>query len=161
MEITNQNKPYLFGMILLSFILIGAVFLFINLITDTVQSDLENNNAQIKEEIEKEINEENKENVEETQTFQKCLADAGFSGVIFLHSTSCGHCRNMLPTVQELVAEGYKIQITNANENSNYVKISNCMKIQNSVPQLICVKDGKANVGAVNKDKIVEFYNSC
>jgi len=67
-----------------------------------------------------------------------------------------------MPIVEELIAEGYDIQIVNAQENSNFAKISNCITgMKGSVPQFICNKNGVATIGAMSKEKLIEVYNSC
>lgn len=160
MQITEQNKPYLIGMILISLLIVGAVFVLINMVGESVNSDLENINKEIKEEIENEMEEESELETEKITT-QQCLTELGFSKFIFLHSPSCGYCRAMMPIVESLVREGYDIQIVNAVEDSNFAKISNCMTLKNSVPQFICNKNGKADVGSMSKEELIEVYNSC
>jgi thiol-disulfide isomerase/thioredoxin len=161
MQITEQNKPYLIGMVFIAILLIGTVYVFISTITDTINSDLNEIEENKKEIVEDKENNET-EVVEEKTTVQECLADLGYNEFIFLHSPSCGHCRTMMPIVESLISEGYDIQIVNAIENSNFAKISNCISgMKGSVPQFICNKNGIPKIGSMTKEKLIEVYNSC
>lgn len=148
-------------MVFIAILLIGTVYVFISTITDTINSDLNEIEENKKEIVEDKENNET-EVVEEKTTVQECLADLGYNEFIFLHSPSCGHCRTMMPIVEELIAQGYDIQIVNAIENSNFAKISNCISgMKGSVPQFICNKNGIPKIGSMTKEKLIEVYNSC
>lgn len=159
MQITEQNKPYLIGMILISLIIIGAVYVLITMVGESINENLENVNEEIKSEIENELETESES---ELKTVQQCLSELGYKKFIFLHSPSCGYCRTMMPIVEELIVEGYDIEIVNAIEDSNFAKISNCITgIKGSVPQFICNKNGNAKVSSMSKEELIEIYNSC
>ena len=159
MQITEQNKPYLLGIVIIAILIIGSVYVLISMVGDSVNKNIDDSE---KEEIEINETEDEFQEINETKTVQQCLIDLEFNKFIFLHSPSCGFCRSMMPIVEELIAEGYDIQIVNAQENSNFAKISNCITdMKGSVPQFICNKNGVATIGAMSKEKLIEVYNSC
>jgi len=160
MQITEQNKPYLIGIVIIAILIVGSVYVLISMVGNTVNKEIEQSE---KEKIEiNETEEDTYQEINETKTVQECLVDLEFNKFIFLHSPSCGFCRSMMPIVEELIAEGYNIQIVNAQENSNFAKISNCITgMKGSVPQFICNKNGVATIGAMSKEKLIEVYNSC
>ena len=160
MQITEQNKPYLIGIVIIAILIVGSVYVLISMVGNTVNKEIEQSE---KEKIEiNETEEDTYQEINETKTVQECLVDLEFNKFIFLHSPSCGFCRSMMPIVEELIAEGYDIQIVNAQENSNFAKISNCITgMKGSVPQFICNKNGVATIGAMSKEKLIEVYNSC
>lgn len=161
MQITEQNKPYLIGIVIIAILLIGSVYVLMTMVGDSINKNLEKTENEQKEIVNETIEEEFQE-LNETKTTQQCLADLNYTKFIFLHSPSCGFCRNMMPIVEELIAQGYDIQIVNAQENSNFAKISNCITdMKGSVPQFICNKNGISTIGAMSKEKLIEVYNSC
>lgn len=142
-------------------LLVGSVYMLVSVLGDTVNKNIEEAENEKKEIIGNETEDEFQE-LNETKTVQQCLVDVGFDKFIFLHSPNCGFCRNMMPIVEELIAEGYDIQIVNAQENSNFAKVSNCISgMKGSVPQFICNKNGIPTIGAMSKEKLIEVYNSC
>jgi len=161
MQITEQNKPYLIGIIIIILLIVGSVYMLVSVLGDSVNKNIENSEKDKIENI-NETEENQFQEINETKTVQQCLADLEFNKFIFLHSPSCGYCRTMMPIVEELIAQGYDIQIVNAQENSNFAKISNCITgMKGSVPQFICNKNGIPTIGAMSKEKLIEVYNSC
>jgi thiol-disulfide isomerase/thioredoxin len=161
MKITNENKPYLIGMVIIAILLVGSLYVLISMMGESVNSNLDEVKSEIEKEKEMNLDDEKETEIKE-KTIQECLADFGFNELIYLHSPSCPACRTMTPTVQELVNEGYDIYIADAHQDSNYAKISNCIKdMKGSVPQLICNKNGVAITSTKNKEKIIEIYNEC
>ena len=153
MQITEQNKPYLIGIIIIALLIIGSVYLLITMIGQPVDNIPEDNQLN---ETEQQLNE-----TEVQKTAEECLAELGYTEFVFLHSPYCGYCKTMMPIVEGLIAEGYKIQIVNSQENSSFAKISNCITLKNSVPQFICNKNGVATVGAMSKEDLITVYNKC
>jgi thiol-disulfide isomerase/thioredoxin len=160
MKITNENKPYLIGMVIIVFLIIGSLFLLVSMIGSTFEVP----ESEFDQDINTEYSLEDKNESEkiEQETVEECLADFGYTEMIYLYSPSCPACKIMTPTVQELINEGYEIYIADAYQDSNYAKISNCVKdIKGSIPQVICNKNGNAIVGTKNKEKLIEIYNEC
>jgi len=163
MKITDENKPYLVGMVIIAILIMGSVFVLIGMMGETLTRDineLPNNNIDEEREKEEKYLEEEKEEVE-LKTVEECLADLGYHKLIYLYTTTCPACRTMTPVVQELINEGYDIYMADANKDSNYAKISNCVSLRNAVPQYVCNKDGKATASVVSKEKLIEIYNGC
>lgn len=165
MQITEQNKPYLIGIVIIAILLVGSVYVLISMVGDSVNKNLEETEKEILADKNNTLQNENETEFQEEseiKTVQQCLAELGFDKFIFLHSPSCGYCKSMMPVVEGLIAEGYDIQIVNAQENSNFAKISNCITgMKGSVPQFICNKNGIPTIGAMSKEKLIEVYNSC
>ncbi len=93
-------------------------------------------------------------------TVQDCLDQYGFDGYIFLYSTSCPHCQNMLPIVDELIAEGY-----NFDKTTDSTDLRKCLSdLSGYVPEFICNTGNKeANHlgGGLTKEDLIELYNTC
>lgn len=156
MEITDEKKPYLIGMVIIVLLIIGSIYLLVSMIGTSFEVP----ETDFDQERYLEESENRNEEVQE-KTVEECLADFGFDKLIYLHSPSCPACRRMTPVVQELVSEGYDIFIADAHQDSNYAKISNCISLQNSIPQVICNKNGIANVGGKSKEELIEIYGKC
>ena len=95
---------------------------------------------------------------------QECLNQIGFDGYIFLYSTSCPHCQNMLPIVDELIAEGYNFEkVTSSTPGSE--KLSQCISdLSGYVPEFICNtgnKEASHLGGGLTKEELIEMYNAC
>jgi thiol-disulfide isomerase/thioredoxin len=165
MKITDENKPYLIGMVIIAILIAGSIFVLIGMVGETLAKDIDNMpNNNIDEEKEngneKPFEKEGEEEVE-LKTVEECLADLGYNKLIYLYTTTCPACRTMTPIVQELVNEGYDIYMADAHKDSNYAKITNCVSIRNSVPQYICNVDGTSTVSIISKEKLIEMYNNC
>lgn len=93
-------------------------------------------------------------------TVQECLNNEGYEGYIFLYSPSCPHCNNMLPIVDELIAEGYKIDKTMDSSG-----LRKCLSdLSGYVPDFICNTGNKeANHlgGGLTKEDLIELYTLC
>ncbi len=156
MNITNENFPYLIGMIIIVILIIGSTFILISMIGTNSNIPVSYNLNET--DYEKENNELNESNLKSTE---ECLADLGYNKLIYLYTSTCPACRSMTPVVQELIDEGYDIYMADAYKDSNYAKITNCVSIKNSVPQYICNNDGVATTSIVSKEKLIEIYNNC
>lgn len=91
-------------------------------------------------------------------TVQECLENNGIDGYIFLYSTSCPHCVNMIPVIDELISEGYNIHKTTDSRS-----LSGCLKdMSGYVPEFICNVDGSVHLGGgLSKDELIELYTNC
>lgn len=92
---------------------------------------------------------------------KECLASKGYSTFLFLHSPSCPHCRNMQPTINGLVADGYNITSVDVTNSSAMAAITSCVRLQSFVPQFLCNKNGQSEIGEMTRESVIELYNSC
>lgn len=110
-------------------------------------------------------------NVSEVEnTSVDCLTEvtnAESSGaVLFYHTDSCPHCRDMMPLVSELESEGYSFKWLNAVNASNKELVDRCysgiLQVGSGVPQFGCVASGELHLGAFTGiDSVREFAESC
>jgi thiol-disulfide isomerase/thioredoxin len=93
-------------------------------------------------------------------TVQECLDNEGFDGYIFLYSTNCPHCLTMIPIVDELISEGYKIHKT-----TDSSKLRSCLSdLSGYVPEFICNtgnKEASHLGGGLTKEGLIELYELC
>ena len=85
------------------------------------------------------------------------------STVVFVHSNSCPHCRNMVPIIEELEEEGYGFYWAESSDSEARDVINNCFSdlVGGYVPQFICPATGREQTGAMSKDNLKEFADDC
>lgn len=84
------------------------------------------------------------------------------SSIIFVYTDSCTFCQNMKPIVQDL-SKDYSFEMVNAMESESQKLLKSCFEelVTGSIPQVICPKYGTQKTGALNKEELTEFANSC
>lgn len=97
--------------------------------------------------------------------YDKCFSDYGNdpSKIVFIHSNSCPHCRNMMPIIKELEEEGYKFYWAESSDNKAREIVSDCFSdlLSGYVPQFICPKTGKEQTGGMTKSDLKKFADEC
>lgn len=85
------------------------------------------------------------------------------STVIFVHSNSCPHCRNMMPIIEELEKEGYNFYWAEGSDSEARGVIDNCFGdlLSGYVPQFICPATGEERTGEMSKDELRAFADKC
>lgn len=69
----------------------------------------------------------------------------------------CGPCKMMTPILQELIAEGYDIEMVDVDEQTEKAEANNVL----SIPTLDFMEDGKKYrrvLGYQPKEKIIEYF---
>jgi hypothetical protein len=85
------------------------------------------------------------------------------STIVFVHSNSCPHCRNMMPIVRELEGEGYKFYWAEGSDIEARAVIEGCFSdiLSGYVPQFICPSNGKEQTGEMSKEELRSFSEEC
>jgi thioredoxin 1 len=76
--------------------------------------------------------------------------------VVMVYSPSCGPCKTMMPVIQQVQAEGYRIRTVNARSEPTLAKQ---WKVR-AVPTFIYFKDGQEkyrSVGGMSQKELREF----
>lgn len=83
--------------------------------------------------------------------------------VVFVYSNSCPYCNNMKPIINELENEGYKFYWAESSDSESRAIVSDCFSdlLGGYVPQFICPKMGVEKTGAMSKDELKGFADSC
>ncbi|MBW2982364.1 hypothetical protein KY343_05775 [Candidatus Woesearchaeota archaeon] len=86
--------------------------------------------------------------------------DTDFKQIIFAHSLSCPHCRNMMPIIEELEAEGYEFYWAEGGSISGK-SVHDCYSevMTGYVPQFICSSNKETIGGAMPKENLVAWIN--
>ena len=113
-------------------------------------------------------NETTVQTVPENETTADCLEryNTSENTVMFYHTTSCPHCQNMMPLVEELQGQGYKFLWINANDAENRKVADECLsgvlKLGGGVPQFACPATGALQLGEFPSiDAMKEFATNC
>jgi len=83
--------------------------------------------------------------------------------VVFVHSTSCPHCRSMMPIVEKLEKEGYEFYWAEGSDIEARKAISACFSdvLGGYVPQFICAGTKQEQTGAMTENQLKSFADSC
>jgi len=153
-----DNKPLIIiGIVVLSILLIVVAYYFI--------SALLNSFGRAQGQVGENVNTSEENFTDGTQagnlSVKECLALQGYNTFLFLYSPYCPHCERMLPVMDELIANGYKVVKVDVTDSAQVAKITGCAKLQPFVPQYVCPYTGATEVGELPKEQVIELYNQC
>lgn len=134
----------------------------------------ENADIEVYLELEEDIEEEIEENIEELDEDIDLIdeeletsAEGSCKGispdtVIFYHADWCGHCAEMKSAVEELEEEGYNFFWAESS-SAETAEVKDCFSdvLQGAVPQFICLGTKEYELGAIGKEKLKDFADSC
>lgn len=83
--------------------------------------------------------------------------------IVFVHSTYCPHCQNMMPIVKGLEGEGYKFYWAESSDSEAKEIVTGCFSdiLSGYVPQFICPATGKEYTGEMSKAELKMFADEC
>ncbi|MCX8200239.1 MAG: thioredoxin family protein [Candidatus Micrarchaeota archaeon] len=152
---TGSKLPFVVGAVIVLILLAVAVYYFIGMLGNSlssVQYDIGNSSGSQGPGGAGSIS---------NASVKDCLSAKGYTGLIFLHSPTCPHCRNMMPIIESLAAKGYKITKIDVTNSKQVADIMSCVKLQPYVPQFLCSEDGEIEIGEMGEDEVVALYNKC
>tara|TARA_Y100000310_G_scaffold345618_1_gene467377 strand:+ start:15209 stop:15715 length:507 start_codon:yes stop_codon:yes gene_type:complete len=100
-----------------------------------------------------------------SNSYTECLGKHNIPSnpVIFVHSNSCPHCRNMVPVIKKLEEEGYSFYWAESGDSEARQMVSDCFSdlMGGYVPQFICPVNAKEHTGEMPYSELKKFSDEC
>jgi len=94
-----------------------------------------------------------------------CVGKYGVSEgtIIFVHSNSCPHCRDMVPILEKLESQGYQFYWAEGSNQDANKFVTDCFSdiMAGYVPQFICPKTREEHTGSMPESNLKQFADNC
>ncbi|MEM4331806.1 MAG: thioredoxin family protein [Candidatus Micrarchaeia archaeon] len=154
----GSNKlPLIVGMVILLALLVVAVYFLIQVIGESFS----NAQSGVGFDEEAQSGYETGIGANGSVSVKQCLSSKGYTGFVFIYSTSCPHCRNMMPIIDALSGRRYNITKVNVADSGKINEIMACVKLQPYVPQFLCTNNGEIEIGEMSEQEVIDLYGKC
>jgi hypothetical protein len=102
------------------------------------------------------------------EEMEECLGryNVTLDSMVFFHSQGCGHCKNMMPWVEDVKMEEYSVLWIDVTNDTMMNLADECLSgiidLKGGVPQFACPATGKMHIGEfMSKKEMIEFASEC